>query len=364
MREYVLPGNKKYIEGDTIPRPDEDEAAAARRADGEGEDEFRFALSDEEFLDLFLEDLELPDLAKRQVTGDEEAQPAPGRLSRSRARRRRCRCRARCAIRCRAASRWGGRSPKKIAALRGRDRTSWTMRAGTTRKWRSCARSWRARPRRMQAHPVHRSARRALSPLRTGAQADRAGGDVLPDGRLRLDGRAHEGSGQAVLSPALSLPQAPLRACRRRLHPPHARGEGGGRGDLLPQPRDRRHGGVDGAGGDGPHRPATAIRSTQWNIYAAQASDGDNLPMRQCQRARAAARGDPADVPVLRLSRSRLDDARTTPARRAPTNRCGAPTSAWPAATSRMAMRKVRHRRDIYPVFRELFAQDGAKAEA
>src|SRR5262249_34063100 len=32
-------------------------------------DEFRFALSDEEYLDLYLEDLELPDLAKRQIAG-------------------------------------------------------------------------------------------------------------------------------------------------------------------------------------------------------------------------------------------------------------------------------------------------------
>ena len=30
-----------------------------------GEDDFRFALSQDEFVDLFLEDLELPDLAKR-----------------------------------------------------------------------------------------------------------------------------------------------------------------------------------------------------------------------------------------------------------------------------------------------------------
>ena len=30
----------------------------------------------------------------------------------------------------------------------------------------------------------------------------------------------------------------------------------------------------------------------------------------------------------------------------------------------RMAMRKVSHRRDIYPVFRELFSREGAKAEA
>lgn len=70
VRDYVLPGNKKYIEGDGIPRPDQQGGQGARASDsGEGEDEFRFALSDEEYLDLYLEDLELPDLAKRQVAG-------------------------------------------------------------------------------------------------------------------------------------------------------------------------------------------------------------------------------------------------------------------------------------------------------
>ena len=49
--------------------------AGGASADGEGEDEFRFVLSDEEFIDLFLEDLELPDLAKRQVMGEEKTQP-------------------------------------------------------------------------------------------------------------------------------------------------------------------------------------------------------------------------------------------------------------------------------------------------
>ncbi len=68
-RDYLLPGNKKYVEGDTIARPDGGGAGSAAADDGGGEDEFRFALSDEEYLDLYLEDLELPDLAKRQVTG-------------------------------------------------------------------------------------------------------------------------------------------------------------------------------------------------------------------------------------------------------------------------------------------------------
>src|SRR5690606_37718712 len=69
-RDYVLPGNKKYVTGDTIPRPEQGGGQGSKASDsGEGEDEFRFALSDEEYLDLYLEDLELPDLAKRQVMG-------------------------------------------------------------------------------------------------------------------------------------------------------------------------------------------------------------------------------------------------------------------------------------------------------
>lgn len=70
VRDYVLPGNKKYIEGDSIARPQQGGGQGSQASDsGEGEDEFRFALTDEEYLDLYLEDLELPDLAKRQVTG-------------------------------------------------------------------------------------------------------------------------------------------------------------------------------------------------------------------------------------------------------------------------------------------------------
>ena len=39
--------------------------------DGDGQDDFRFVLSRDEFVDLFLEDLELPDLAKRRVVDTE-----------------------------------------------------------------------------------------------------------------------------------------------------------------------------------------------------------------------------------------------------------------------------------------------------
>ena len=73
VRDYLLPGNKEYIAGDTIQRPPQGGGGSGSEGspDGEGEDDFRFALSREEFVDLFLEDLELPDLAKRKVANAE-----------------------------------------------------------------------------------------------------------------------------------------------------------------------------------------------------------------------------------------------------------------------------------------------------
>ena len=73
FRDHLLPGNKEYVSGDTIPRPRGGEGGGGSEGspDGEGEDDFRFAPSRDEFVDLFLEDLELPDLAKRKVASAE-----------------------------------------------------------------------------------------------------------------------------------------------------------------------------------------------------------------------------------------------------------------------------------------------------
>jgi len=69
MRDQVLPGNKEFVEGDAIPRPPPGGGRGGSEGspDGGGEDDFRFMLSQDEFLDLFLDDLELPDLAKRRL---------------------------------------------------------------------------------------------------------------------------------------------------------------------------------------------------------------------------------------------------------------------------------------------------------
>src|SRR6202161_38360 len=67
IRDMVLPGNKKFIEGDMLPRSGEGRGKASDPGEGDSEDAFRFVLSRDEFVDLILDDLELPDLAKRKL---------------------------------------------------------------------------------------------------------------------------------------------------------------------------------------------------------------------------------------------------------------------------------------------------------
>jgi uncharacterized sporulation protein YeaH/YhbH (DUF444 family) len=66
-RDMVLPGNKKFVEGDILPRSGEGGGRASQPGEGDGEDAFRFVLSRDEFLNLFLDDLELPDLRQAQA---------------------------------------------------------------------------------------------------------------------------------------------------------------------------------------------------------------------------------------------------------------------------------------------------------
>ena len=74
-REFVLPGNREYVAGDRIPRPDGAGGGGGRGNDGgegDGEDAFVFSLSREEFMQIFFDDLELPHLARTQFGRTEQ----------------------------------------------------------------------------------------------------------------------------------------------------------------------------------------------------------------------------------------------------------------------------------------------------
>lgn len=76
-REMVHPGNKEFSTGDRIKRPEGGGAGSGdgKASDsGEGEDEFSFTLSQEEFLNFLFDDLELPNLVKRRLAGLETFQ--------------------------------------------------------------------------------------------------------------------------------------------------------------------------------------------------------------------------------------------------------------------------------------------------
>lgn len=67
-KKYVLPGNKDYVVGDTSEKESEDDGSGGTKGGlGRGEDDFEFVLNADEFLDFVFEDLELPDLVKKQM---------------------------------------------------------------------------------------------------------------------------------------------------------------------------------------------------------------------------------------------------------------------------------------------------------
>ncbi|MGH6979796.1 MAG: YeaH/YhbH family protein, partial [Stellaceae bacterium] len=76
-RDYVVPGNKHFIVGDKIERPkggQGDGRGKAGNSDCCEQDNFEFVLSKEEFLDLFFDDLELPELIKTNLKETEATQ--------------------------------------------------------------------------------------------------------------------------------------------------------------------------------------------------------------------------------------------------------------------------------------------------
>ena len=76
-RTVVNPGNKDFVAGDQVDRPEGGSGGGGSASqDGEGMDEFVFELSREEFMNYFFEDLALPDLVKKQLTAVPEVKKA------------------------------------------------------------------------------------------------------------------------------------------------------------------------------------------------------------------------------------------------------------------------------------------------
>ena len=70
-REQVLPGNDHFISGDRIQRPEQGTSSAPggdASDQGEGQDNFLFELSREEFLEIYFDELELPCLVKKKLS--------------------------------------------------------------------------------------------------------------------------------------------------------------------------------------------------------------------------------------------------------------------------------------------------------
>ncbi|MFM2120083.1 MAG: hypothetical protein RL722_1551 [Pseudomonadota bacterium] len=72
VRDIVHPGNREYIRGDRIERPKGGGGGGGKGGgqasdSGEGDDDFVFALSKEEFMQVFFEDLALPHLIRTQL---------------------------------------------------------------------------------------------------------------------------------------------------------------------------------------------------------------------------------------------------------------------------------------------------------
>lgn len=77
IKDGVAPGNKQFQQGDRVNRPPTNSGSGKGEKaspEGDGEDSFTFELTRDEFLNIFFEDLELPDLVKKDIIKIEEYQ--------------------------------------------------------------------------------------------------------------------------------------------------------------------------------------------------------------------------------------------------------------------------------------------------
>lgn len=75
-KKYVMPGNDQYVVGDQEEKQKQGQGQGGSKAGlGEGQDDFEFVLNQEEFLDFIFDDLELPDMLKKQMKDVTKVKP-------------------------------------------------------------------------------------------------------------------------------------------------------------------------------------------------------------------------------------------------------------------------------------------------
>ena len=117
--EVVNPGNEEYLKGDRVSRPRGGGGGGGGGKSGNSDettqDDFVFELSREEFMNYFFEDLELPNMVKKQLASHDSNSRATAPVIRSPARRPISTCCVRCAARWDGASPIGGKHGKRLA---------------------------------------------------------------------------------------------------------------------------------------------------------------------------------------------------------------------------------------------------------
>jgi uncharacterized protein len=361
VQDHVLPGNKRYVAGDTIERdPEGSGGGRSVGGDEDGQDDFRFLLSREEFLDLFLEDLELPDLAKRRLA----VQEAHG---------------------VRRAGYAVTGSPMNLAVLR-------TMRGALSRRIAL------RRPKKSDLAPLEEEIGRLekeggpddrLASLREELAGLQLRSNRIPyidpvDLRYRRVVPVSRPIAQAVMFCLMDVSGSMTEhmkdlakrffmllyvfLTRRYQHVEivfirhtHQAKEV----DEETFFRSAETGGtvVSSALREMQRVAAERYPAEDWNIYVAQASDGDNAPN---DNGACALLLKDAILPICQYFAYIEVGAEEG---RAPAGFLGSRTTLWQAyeplrEKGAIAMRRITHRREIYPVFRDLFQRAGAEREA
>ncbi|GJE06562.1 MULTISPECIES: YeaH/YhbH family protein [Methylobacterium] len=359
-QDYILPGNKTYVEGDLIERPPGQGGGGGGAGEGgdggeNSEDAFRFVLTRDEFLELFLEDLELPDLAKRRLSVVETeglrragytVSGSPANLALSRTLRNSMS--RRIALK--------RPKPEEIAELEARIAEAGE---GASADLRERLEALRERAKRIPyVDPIDLRFRRFEPYPRPIAQA-------VMFCLMDVSGSMTEHMKDLAKRFYILLH---IFLTRRYRHVEIVFIRHTDRATEVDEETffgSRETGGtlVSSALVEMKRIVAERYDPNDWNIYAAQASDGDNVSsdgptatellrshiLPACQHFAYLEVGD-ENGPRAGFVEHRTTLWRTYEA----IAKAGGP----------VAMRKVNHRRDIYPVFRELFGRKDARAEA